>query len=83
MSFLIITIIALILIAGSGGTAYRLLTYKPKQITYLSPEALSDKRVQIESIRLEAIDKAYTQEDIDRANKDCDALYELYKLKRR
>jgi hypothetical protein len=56
--------------------------YKPKQITYLSPEALNEKHIEIESIRLEALNKAYTQVDIDCANEDCDALYELYKLRR-
>lgn len=84
MSFLIFSVIAFAVIAAaSTAIIYCFLIYKPKQVTYLSPEALSNKRAEIESIRLDAIEKAYSQEDIDDANEKCDALYELYKLKRR
>jgi hypothetical protein len=59
------------------------ILHKPKRITYLSPEALDTKRQEIEAIRLDSISRAYTQEDIDRANEECDRLNGMYQLKRR
>lgn len=57
------------------------LTYSPRRITYLSPEALDIKHQEIEAIRLDSVSRAYTQEDIDNANATCDELYKNYKVK--
>ena len=84
VSFAVVSLVMIpVLLTGIVAILYAIF-HKPKekiQITYLSPEALDIKHQEIESIRLDSLMRSYTQEDVDRANEQCDQLYSLYAVK--
>jgi len=70
-------------VSSACGIIFMFVKSRQPKITYLSAEALDIKHKEIESIRLDSISRAYTQEDVDRANAQCDELYKLYKIRRK
>jgi hypothetical protein len=57
--------------------------HKPREITYLSPEAFDYKMREIEEIRLDTLALCTSQLDIDKINDKYDSEKEQYKVRRR
>ncbi len=77
-----LTVILILLLIVGVPVSIKLITYKPKEITYLSPEAFDMKMRELEAVRLDSIDRANSQEDIDNANATLDTLKSCYKIRR-
>lgn len=76
----IMWVIGILAIASAGALPF-ILSYKPKNYVYLSPEAFSEKMKELEDSRFNEISEAESQMMIDNIMGKYDVIFSGYKIK--
>lgn len=81
MSFLEWTIGVILLLVVGGPVVIYCVTYKPKQLTYLSASLYDAKMQEIEMYRMNELDKASSPEKMQEVNDHWDERISQYRIK--